>query len=152
MNDIALVWDPEQGAADIVISGNDLLSDDGLETAVLMSLFLDARAEVGDVLFDGTDRRGWWGDSVPVVDSDKIGSRLWLLDRAKAIATTFAQAEDFARQALQWFVDDGVASAVSTTATATGPTTWELVVAIERPGRDTASFKFTGHWAAQEGK
>lgn len=144
MNDIALVWSAEHGAADVVVSGNDLLADDGLETAVLLSLFTDARAEPGDVLFDGTDRRGWW--------AGPIGSRLWLLDRAKPVPATFAQAEDFAREALQWLLDDGVASAVSATAQATSDSAWELVVVIERPQRDPARFQFSAQWAAQERK
>lgn len=151
MNDIALVWDTERGAADVVVSGNDLLADDGLETAVLLSLFLDRRAEPGDQLLDGTDRRGWWGDSVPVVEGDKIGSKLWLLDRSKALARTLTQAEGFARESLQWLIDDGVA-AVSATARDLTDDTWELAVVIERPQRDPAHFRFTAHWAAQENK
>jgi phage gp46-like protein len=44
---------------DVRLDGGDLSTDDGLETAVLLSLITDRRAEADDVLPDGgTDRRG----------------------------------------------------------------------------------------------
>ena len=53
--DIALI--PNQnGDSDISIVNNDLLIDDGFNTAVYISLFTDARDET--VL---SDKRGYWG-------------------------------------------------------------------------------------------
>ena len=82
MSDIGLFWDRD--SADFAIEANDLATDDGLETAVSLSLFTDRRAEDGDALPSGdADRRGWWGDDFPAVDGDRMGSRLWLLARSK---------------------------------------------------------------------
>lgn len=94
---------------DLVLSGYDLAKDDGLRTAVIISLFTDRRAEADDEIPDGSDdRRGWWAGS--------SGSRLWLLARAKEMPDTLARARTYAIEALQWLVDDGVATAVEVTA------------------------------------
>lgn len=83
-----------------------LASGDDLETAILISLFSDREASSDDVILDGTgDPRGWVGD----VDQDyKIGSRLWLLERAKQTQETLRLASDYIAEALQWLIDDGV--------------------------------------------
>lgn len=83
---------------------------DNIETsltrAVLISLFTWRRAGPGDLVDDG-ERYGWWGDSFPAVADDRIGSRLWLLRRAKLTSETIAQAELYAREALAWLQQDG---------------------------------------------
>jgi phage gp46-like protein len=47
--DLALVWSNTLGDADLAMIDSDLASDRGLETAVLLSLFTDRRAEPDDV-------------------------------------------------------------------------------------------------------
>ncbi len=123
MADIALAWDGDLGEADIVVENGDLEIDQGLKTAVIISLFSDRLAESGDEIPDGsTDRRGWWGD-MPLESADestgtpdRIGSRLWLLDRALQTQDTLNRAERYANEALAWMVTDGVASSVTATA------------------------------------
>jgi len=78
----------------------------GLVRAVVISLFTWRRASPDD-LIDDAERYGWWGDSYPAVADDKIGSRLWLLRRVKLTAATERDAEFYAREALQWLIDDG---------------------------------------------
>lgn len=96
-------------AIDLVLNSYDLATEDGLRTAVIISLFSDRRAEADDEIPDGSDdRRGWW--------SDVLGSRLWLLARAKEMPNTLARARAYAIEALQWLIDDGVATAVEVTA------------------------------------
>ncbi|MGA5655269.1 phage GP46 family protein [Rahnella contaminans] len=113
MTDIALIW--KDGHGDIVQDGTDLLTDDSIETAVIISLFTDRRAEPGDALPDGSDnRRGWWGDTY---SQTLIGSRLWLLSREKQLSSVLLRAEQYAAEALQWLLDDELAAAVSITAT-----------------------------------
>lgn len=117
--DIALVWSNAAGAADAGIVANDLARDDGLQTAVLLSLFTDRAAEEGDVLPDEeTDRRGWWGDEFADDAGDRIGSRLWLLARSKRTDDVLARAEEYARESLQWLIDDKVAERIEVTASA----------------------------------
>lgn len=152
MSDIALTWDPTHGAADLSIEANDLGRDEGLETAVLISLFTDRRAADGDTLPDeSTDRRGWWGDAVPVVEGDHIGSRLWLLDRGKLTPAVLRQAEEYALEALQWLIDDKVAARIEATAEIVRDGVRGLTIAIYRPGRaDPARFRYDAVWTAME--
>ncbi|MGY1918772.1 phage GP46 family protein [Pseudomonas tolaasii] len=82
-----------------------------LTRAVLISLFTWRRAATDDAVDDG-ERFGWWGDSFPTVADDRIGSRLWLLRRVKLTRQTQLDAEFYAREALQWLIDDGHCSAI----------------------------------------
>jgi phage gp46-like protein len=88
-------------------------------------------------------------------DGDKIGSRLWLLARAKATTDTARRAEEYAREALGWLVDDKVATKVEATAEITrledSARAMILSVAIYRPGAtDPARYRFDGVWRAME--
>lgn len=127
-NDLALVW--AGLAADCAMLEGDLAAESGLETAVILSLFCDARAREDDVIPDGTGyRRGWWADSVaPLAQGgltvredasaahDVLGSRLWLLSREKQLPEVVRRARDYAEEALRWLVTDGVAAGVSVAA------------------------------------
>lgn len=73
--------------------------------AVVISLFTWRRAATDDPV-DDDERFGWWGDSYPTIAEDRIGSRLWLLRRVKLTADTQRDAEFYAREALQWLLDD----------------------------------------------
>ncbi len=137
MTDIALLWDPVQGIADMALSGPDLQTDSGLRTAVIISLFTDRQAEPGDVIPDGsTDPRGWWGDmpiaasqqDSPPASTDFIGSRLWLLDRALQTNETLRRAESYAQEALAWMTAAGVAGSI--TAAASFPAIGQIALAI----------------------
>lgn len=120
---IGLAWDPRRGEAALRRTATGALAqDDGLATAVLLSLFLDRRAGPDDPLPDGTDRRGWLGDAL-AADGDRIGSRLWLLMREKQVEETRRRAEEYAEEALAWLVEDGLAEAVEVTAS-WGRTGW----------------------------
>ncbi len=102
--------------ADLRLQGRDLLADDSLYTAVVVSLFTDARARSSDELppeFEAEDLRGFWGDGL---GEESIGSRLWLLAREKDTARVRARAEQYAREALAWLVRDGLAGKVEVTA------------------------------------
>ena len=117
MADIRLFYLGIDEGCDIASSLPGLEEDDGLDTAVIVSLFTDRRAEESDH-FDG-DPRGWWGDALAVNDDRPVplGSRLWLLAREKQHPAVLRKAEAFARQALQWMLDDGVADSITVIAT-----------------------------------
>lgn len=154
MTDIALIWDPLLARADVAVAKGDLVADAGLRTAVLISLFSDALARPDDEIPDGTDdRRGWWGDTpVEGETADPIGSRLWLLARAKRTEETRRRAESYARDALVWMLTDGVAAAVDVSATWAGDREDQLrlVVTIERrSGGRTAREEFSVQWNAE---
>ena len=87
----------------------DITAD--LETMVIVSLFSDRLAEPGDRVPGGTaDRRGWWGDSYARAPGELIGSRLWLL--TTATDQTPLIAKGYILEALQWLIDDGIATAI----------------------------------------
>lgn len=147
MGDLALRYDNTTGLMDLYLEDDDLATDDGLETAVLQSLYLDRRAEDEDVLPGGgeDDRRGHWGDEFPLVEGDKIGSRLWLLSRAPLVPSSARDAEDFTDQGLAWMIEDDVAATVEVSASIVGQRV-SLDVVITRPTGDAVSYRFGHVW------
>jgi phage gp46-like protein len=151
MTDIALTWDIYD--ADFSITANDLTTDEGLETAILLSLFTDRRSDEDDAIPDGTDdRRGWWGDSFPAVADDLIGSRLWLLSREKQLQTVVTRAQEYAREALQWMLDDRVLDRIDVTAEIVRTGVLGILVVPYRPNKQTSQFRFDLNWMAQAAK
>ncbi|MEW6647182.1 MAG: phage GP46 family protein [Pseudomonadota bacterium] len=114
------------GTFALALAGTDISTDMGLRTAVIVSLFTDARAETDDELPAGDgDRRGSW-------DDPQRGSRLWLLAREKQTARTLERAREYAEEALAWLVEDGIARAVTVTAEWVRTGVLGLRVMIER--------------------
>ncbi|ENC8725120.1 TPA: hypothetical protein IBV46_003458 [Escherichia coli] len=129
MADIAVIW--KQGHGALQLNGADLLTDNTLQTAVIISLFTDRRALASDVIPDGTrDRRGWWGDSFREYP---IGSRLWLLSREKTLTSVVSRAQAYADEALAWLRQSGVASDVVCCAERTAHEQLSLFVEITLP-------------------
>lgn len=112
--DLALVYDPQLQAFDLAIRDGDLLGDDTLASAVLASLMADRLVEAYEVK-PREDRRGWWGDAFAQIAGDKTGSRLWLLEREKQLAGVVQDCKHYCEEALQWAIDDGIATAVTAT-------------------------------------
>jgi phage gp46-like protein len=148
MSDILLTW--SQGSADFSITDNDLTSDEGLETAVLLSLFLDRRLEDGDTPPDGEPNRGWWADAIPFSEGDKIGSRLWTLKREKQSARVVALAKEYALEALEWMKSDGVISRADVFTGILEPGVLGLGVTLIRPAlAPLALRRYDYAWNAQ---
>lgn len=140
-----------------------LADDDGLETAIILSLFTDRRAADDDELPDGTDdRRGWWGDAHPEVPGDAFGSRLWLLFREKDMQSAVNRAREYTEEALAWLVDDGVArrvvvvtgwvdrisGALSETRTITSRAgVLGIGVTVYRPNTPPEKFRYEAFWS-----
>jgi len=127
MSDAALVWFPF--GADINISNGDLSADNGLATAVMISLFTDARAVDLTLLPAGENEvRGWWGD----IDEFKTGSLLWLIKREKTLPEVAARAREACIDALAWLREDEIAEKVEITAEIIKPSGLEIVIKIYR--------------------
>ena len=115
--DLSIVYNPGIFGLDLALAGADLATESGLRSAVVVSLFTDRRANADDEIPDGSnDRRGWWADSYAEIEGDLIGSRLWLLQREKQTANVLQRAREYSEEALQWLLDDKVATAVSVAA------------------------------------
>lgn len=161
MTDLALVMDPATGSFDLALDGADLLLDDGLETAAIISFFTDRRAHPDDVIPDGsTNQRGWWGDLVEprmrptaaqgASDPDRIGSRFWLLKREKQTQDVLVRAKQYGDEAFEWMVEDGIASSVTTTAIVAAPSVLGVTIAIQKPdGSPPSTFRYELAWSAQ---
>ncbi|TBV76885.1 phage GP46 family protein [Pseudoxanthomonas winnipegensis] len=151
--DILTATDNASGAVrlDYQLAAPGLAQDDGLQSAVIVSLFTDRRAGDDDTLPDGSDRRGWWGDSVADETGDQIGSRLWLLRREKASDQTLQRAQQYAREALQWLADDGVVKRVDITAEYQrldgSGRTLALQVILTRQDGNTIRYRFANFWS-----
>lgn len=148
MADLSLRWGA--GGADLVLEGADLALDDGLETAILISLFTDRRTDDPESVPSGDgDARGWWGDAVPVTEGDLIGSRLWLLSREKQGPSVLRRAEEYAREALQWLIEDRIADKIVVVADSPQPGWWTLEVIVHRPRGERMSYRFHRTWDTQ---
>jgi phage gp46-like protein len=101
------------GSFDVEIKNGDVVRDDGLETAVTISLFTDRRVTEEEKPYLANSKRGYWGDLFSEIDGDKMGSRLWTLEREKRTTEVLRRAEDYTREALQWLIDDGVVLSIS---------------------------------------
>lgn len=133
---------------DLVRDGAMLAEEDGLRTAVVISLFTDARASDEDLLPDGgTDRRGWWADTWPEIEGDLTGSHLWLLYREKQLPAVLERAQRHARRALQWVIDDGIASEVVVEASFPRVGVLLLEVAIQRLVDGPVRYRFEQFWS-----
>ena len=116
MSDIAHFYDNEAMTGDISLADGLLATDSSLYTAVLHSLFSDARALEGDPLVAGESKRGWWGNLLADDSTDRYGSRLWLLRREKQTPEVLLRAREYAQEALAWLITDGYAKSLEVAA------------------------------------
>ena len=151
--DIALVYSQELQAFNLLVQDGKILTEEGLRTAVVLSLFTDARALADDDIPSGDqDPRGWWGDAYAQVPGDRIGSRLWLLSRSKKLPRTAQEAKSLAEEALAWLVQDRIASSVSVEAVLEprgAVTDLSLGVKVYRPGLAPSTYRFQNLWTAE---
>lgn len=145
MTDIATAWDIANNRGDWSLAGSQLQSGNDLQTAVLISLFTDRVAKPDDVIPDGSsDPRGWWGDGADA--QYPIGSRLWLISRAKQTPEVLGLARDIITEALQWLLDDGVAARVDVAAEFTRPGMLGIGVQIYKQDGSREALNFSYVW------
>jgi phage gp46-like protein len=131
VTDITTVWMPEQGRGDWALLGAQLQSGSDLATAVLISFFSDRAAKPGDVIPDGTgNRRGWPCNDDPQFP---LGSRLWLLSRAKQTQKTLQDAQDYLQESVAWLIADLVVSRFDIQASWARPGMLSVVVTAFMP-------------------
>ena len=99
---------------DLLYANGGIEADGGLKTAVLISLFSDAR---------DSNQRGWWGG--------EIGSKLWTLKKAR----------EYAENALSWLVDEQICKKVSALAEYDAHGRLLLSIELKKPD-GTASYDF----------
>jgi phage gp46-like protein len=102
-HDIKLKQD-ENNIFDINFIDGDFEVDDTFDINIIMSLFVDSRAdesEVGEPL----RRRGFWGDIIlyPQDDNITLGSKLWLI-YGRNTEEQFNRAVDYSKKSLDWLI------------------------------------------------
>lgn len=144
MSDTTTVWAPQSGRGDWVLTGVSLVTGNDLESAILISLFTDREARIDDDIVDGTDDpRGWWGDAG---EQYKIGSRLWLLSRAKHLTEAAVKAREYIQEALQWLIDDGVVASFDIATEWTRPNMLGAKIVAHQKNGSTVALNYSWVW------
>lgn len=147
MSDIKLAFGSLGG--DVVLQGMDLARDDGLETAIVISLFTDRRCSADQLPDNETDQRGFWGDAFAMLAGDQTGSLLWLLAREKTINAVLARAKDYAADALKWLLEDKVAAALEIETEYVRRGVLAIAVRVIKPSGDALPFRYEYAWLRQ---
>jgi len=162
MPDIRLIQSPE-AFPKYSIPIDWLLRDDGtlddsqaLATAVIVALGTDRLAGPDDILPDpdSTDRAGWWGDmdAEELFNGWPIGTKLWLLKRAKIVGpedpegATITRVEQYISEAIQPFVDMKIATSFDVEAWRAGIQQVEAVVVLYRGPKAPVELRFQVLW------
>lgn len=84
----------------------DISMEQSLDTAILMSIFEEQRAEPSEIP-QAESRRGWEGnESTPGFE---IGSKVWQFEQERITGSILAELGVIVQNGLQWMVDDGIA-------------------------------------------
>ena len=132
---------------DLGITSNDLVTEDTLRTAVLISIFSDARVSLEEMPDGEPTRRGFWGDALE--ENDTFGSKLWLLAREKKTEDVLDRAREYVTEALSWMVDDGIARELQIDTAWTPEGFLGISGKVYRPNAET--FQFDTAWNAELG-
>jgi phage gp46-like protein len=143
---------------DLLQKPNNLIDEtEALASAVIVALGTNKRANADDILpndEDDTDRRGWWADENAelIWNGWPIGSRLWLLDRAKITGfearqgSTLARVDSYIREALQPFIQRQIVSRVDVTVTRTALQTIVANIMLYRGPLPTIQLQYQSLW------
>lgn len=123
------------------------LDADELEMALRISLGCDRRQPfAGEEPKTKGDRRGWWGDVLNPDTNDRIGSRIWLLRRAKMVdKDVLKDAREYAKEALQWLVDDKIVKEILITVEKTSDYSISTYIDLVKP-LDSETYRYSFLW------
>lgn len=138
------------GCIDIIVEEGDLRADNGLQTAVILSVFLDKRATIDEVADGETNRRGWWADPFDDLLTDEIGSKLWLRDRSKKTDEDLTKMEIDVSDSLAWMLTDGIAAEINVVADNSEIRDDGAAIKIEIVRPDGTLDKFKAFWDQTE--
>jgi len=150
--DIRITFGQYDQFVDFILADRDVDRDAGLETAVLITLLTDKHADADDPLPDDSGYHGgWFGDSLPVVPDYKMGTKLWLLQRAKTVAEIPAIAKEYLADGFKWMVEDGIVQTVDVTVERRRDlkATLAFTISFTKPEGTTIFYSFYYNWEAQ---
>jgi len=108
MQDIAKVMDAD-GLLVLATKDGDLVTVDGMESAVRVSLFTNARLDESEMP-DPMRRGGWIGN---LLSGRQLGGKLHALENARITTAYVGKAKEFAARSLDWMTEDNVSRGVS---------------------------------------
>ena len=128
-----------------------------LASAFMVALNTDAEADIAEELPDPreTYRRGWWGDldAEAIWDGWPIGSKLWLLTRAKIVESgaregaTITRAQRYIKEALQPFITKGICSQITVVVTQVNEQRIKAVIVAYRGPKVTIQLEYAPLWS-----
>jgi hypothetical protein len=136
--DIKLIFNEDQQYYDIDFKNGDFLLTQGLETAILMSIYCQQRDDSIEV---SSSRGGWAGNELQSVAGFQQGSKLWTLYQSAATEDVANLAQNFIEDALQWLIDDGIAEEISVVTSVIDNSKLQAEVTITR-NSNIETFKF----------
>jgi len=147
--DIKIIWNNDLLEGDFELDYGDLVRDEGLTTAVLISLFTDARADEDDEIDNKEDKRGWWANNI---FNRNFGSKIWQLERAKTTNETIERLKQYIKECLQWMIDDEVVKKIDVFVERSGikgndRLLFEII--LYQTDGNTIALKFDDLWKAQ---
>lgn len=149
--DIRITLDPYKGYGEMVLDDRDVERDPGLETCVLITLGTNRKINTDDVKPDNSlDSGGWWGDAVPVIEGDLVGTRLWLLRRAKTNNELINASKEYLKEGFQWMLNDNVISNLYVETWIAEKDTLGIILGFLRPNLQTIYYKYFYNWENQE--
>ncbi|MCX8659610.1 phage GP46 family protein [Gilliamella sp. B2772] len=119
-----------------------------LYRALIISLFTWRRKNTSD---DSDHPYGWWGDSYPSIANDKIGSRLYLLARSKLNNQTANFAKIYIKEAVQWMINDGLASRIDVSVKRIDLTVLVATINIFKKDGINEEYRFDNLWSKING-
>lgn len=153
--DIYFYLDPLLGYGDCQLGDRDVVRDPGFETAVLLTLGTDKRADDTEQDFPADDgyKGGWVGDVLAEIPGDKLGWKGWLLRRAKTTNEVIARCQEYLTDGFQWMIRDGIISTFKSTVERVnyeGASDYlKMNLQFIRPSGDDISYTFYYNWQKQ---
>ncbi len=126
---------------EITFIKDDIDTNDGIFSAVFISLFTDRRIEEAERPEGEESLRGWWGDGLADVDGDLIGSKLWLLFTLTITTETLPKSKEWTEQALQWFIDDDIVEEIIVSSEFISDGLLRILIVMDGPNIDRVSFR-----------
>lgn len=146
MQDLLLKQGPD-GSFDIAIDGSDFATVDGFETAILVSLFTDARAPAA-LVSQAISRRGWVGNILTADIGRDLGSILWTYEQTRLDTGTLTGLQNAAQLSLSWMIEDSIAQNVSVEVDRTNIRS--VTVGVRIVGQSNAVSEYSAQWLATD--
>jgi phage gp46-like protein len=137
-------WQPDDnGIYDIALESGDVTSTDGFNTAIQMSLFIDARANQSEVAIPEY-RRGWWGDITNNDINHVTGSKNWLYYQARNTPATLNGLKNSTYNSVLWLQRKGYLKSITINAVKFNINKIDITMQFTAYNSETESSNYTG--------